>query len=674
MNKQEIEKAGHDLQNTIPLIGHLIRMSAVKKLSSNPSPESIPFLVKALNLPDGKVANIASETLRSLKNQEAIDVFCKAWFSARNSVLEEILVNCGYTATQPSEIHIITHLKTGKTINQETSTNVDLLIKYLSDPDKSIKENAGKALRALKSNEAIDAFCKAWFSSRNSVLEEILVNCGYTATQPSEIHIITHLKTGKTINQETSTNVDLLIKYLSDPDKSIKENAGKALRALKSKEAIDALCKAWFSSRTSVLEEILVNCGYTATQPSEIHVITLLKTGKIIVQETVVNIELLIKFLSDKDKTITENAWIALEMLKSKEMKDFICDGIITGTFTKAVQDIALEKNYFPSAVSRRCLFYVITGQTEKYFDLDFEFGYLRAEYIAANESLQQRLREAIARSGDHRLMGMFGEVRKKFVAKELTSHEVELMVGIYQQNRQAEEIFALLFFAPLTSVPDIVSALAGTGWKPGDEGQRILMDELFTLEKQMKANAAKPTEREVALGPVFAKWIERGKKEYVAKPEKDLRDLLKTGDPPEAVSALFALIALNHLTSEDRTFCRTHPHWMVRMAYLAEATHTNGEVISGDIIDTSGGGEYWLKQSPAYVWQQFLQLRAAGLNPEHLQHLQSALQKNEATNHAMKPWASMLQLLAAYTLRNTLIIGAFEQSIEKTAIGIDKN
>lgn len=585
MNSSEIEKVGKNLQNRFLLFGHFIRMAAVKKLVSDLSPESIPHLVIAMTLLDPKVAHAALQSLGNIKNQPSIDEFCRIWFEGRDKAIENIIISSKYVASEPLEIRVATALKTGKTELCDKVPLVEFLVKFLADKDATISTNAQIALRLLKDQDAIDAFCQTWYSKRDSHLEKIELSSKYVASKPLEIRIATALKTGKT-----------------------------------------GLC------------------------------------------DNISSFEFLLKFQNDKDFQMSKNSKIALRSFKNQETIEFFCDNIIDGKLDVA-KSIAVEMNYLPAQVSRRCLFLVITGQIEKYFDLDHEFQYLRAEYQAAPEELQQRIRSVIQQSGDHRLIGLFGEVRKKFVAKDLTEHEADLMLEVYARNKQTEEIFALLFFAPLTVVVKAIDVLMSSRWQPLDEDRRELWKNLIHARQSMGYKPQLPPEPEVALGSVFKKWFETGRKDYTSKPEIELREYVKTGTPLEAVAALVALSAKNLIKPNDHEKLKNHPHWLVRMAYLASGYLIPEDIFSNKTVSCEGG-EYWIeKMVPSFMATAFLQLKPVNITPDRLQQLASFIANAGKNTNDMIQWATLLTLLAGYTLRNLISIGKYEKQIEDTAI-----
>jgi hypothetical protein len=587
MNKSQIEKTAKNLNFRFPVIGHYVRMNAVKKLAAAGTVEVIPQLIEALNCKDFKVQAFANQTLRNLKNPQAIDLLCKIWFQTREEKLDRIISEKKFIAQVPIELRVEKALKAGKIELCDKPEAINSILKKIYfDKDLTVKQNAKEALINLKNPEAIILRDKYLKQTREKKIE-IAYQLQFQEQSSLEIRVATALKARKNELCDNPDSIDSIYKLLSDRDRTIKKNSEEVLRSLKNKDAIDALC-----------------------------------------------------------------------------------EGIIKGTYEQTM-NLAVESGYKPMFANRRCLFYLITGQIEQYLDLDFEFEHLRAEYMAAPAPLQERIRTVIQQSGDNRLMGIFGEVRRKFIAKDLTAYEAELMLDVYGRNRQWEEIFALLFFMPLSLVPQTIDKLLASGWEPTEEEQKSLLQDLKKERKAMGGNPKKPAESEVMLGPVFAKWIERGRNEFASKNEIELRLTLQKRDPPEAVAALAAMVSKNFISDADRKLLEKHPHWLVRMAYIALAPANPKIILTGHAVDTSGGGEYWLKYSPALLGHHFMQLQAANFNPELLHQLNTAVSKKEAKDSLLKNWAMLLSILAAYTLRNTIAIGAYEKRIEDTAISV---
>ena len=667
MSDLEIKKAFNGLFFRFPVIGHHIRMNAIKKLSAIGSDISIPYLIEALNSFDLKVKEFAMNSLLHLKGQDKIDAFCKIWFNTREKPLDEIISETKYVANEPMELMVATLLKSGKTKLCDNRQSIDYLITFLSDQDFDIRDDATKALRTLKNQTAIDAFCKKWYNSREKKLEEIIFEKKYIARTPLELRVATALKAGKTELCDNAQSLTYLVELLSDKDITIKQNASVAIQNLKEQEAIDTLCKVWFSKREQKLDKIISEKKYISKKPPNIRIATLLKAGRIGLCDNSASINHIFRFLSDKDKLIRQNADLALRSFKNQETIDALCEIAINNTIPKA-KTYAIESGYKPQNIGRRCLLYVLTGQVEKYFELDFEFQYLRSEYMAAPDAIQQRIRQAIQKSGDNRLMGLFGEVRKRVVAKNLSTNEAELMLEIFSRNKQMEDVFALLFFAPLSFLVKALDILFASKWQPADDDKRALMKRLTELRMAIGKNPQLPTEPEVTLGPVFSKWVKNGRSNYTSNTTKKLWEIVASGNPPESVMALAALQAKKQIKLTDKEKLSKHPHWLVRMYAFADGLIPEA-IINPSSLDYTCGGEYWLRNSPALGAFNFLQQCAYRQTPEKLEQLLQAL--NNTNSGELKNWGLLITTLASFMFRNTITIGAYQKRIEDTAISI---
>jgi hypothetical protein len=61
---------------------------------------------------------------------------------------------------------------------------------------------------------------------------------------------------------------------------------------------------------------------------------------------------------------------------------DALCEHVIANP-TGAAAAIVKEMDHQPQSGSRHCVLFLLTGQLERYFDLDFEFQHPRVEYQA---------------------------------------------------------------------------------------------------------------------------------------------------------------------------------------------------------------------------------------------------------------------------------------------------
>ncbi len=469
---------------------------------------------------------------------------------------------------------------------------------------------------------------------------------------------------------DTPDSVLILAGAVSSFDPEVARIALQALKNLENKRSVDTLCKIWFESREQKLADILTETGYIAGNPAEVRVASALKSGNVQLCDSNMYIEFLVKFLHDKDKTISHHAARALKSLSSPSSVELLCDGIIKGNLDAARQ-IAIEMNYQPAQLSKRCSFLVITGQIEKYLALDFEFQQLRAEYQAAPIDIQNRIRNAILLSNDNRLIGLFGEVRKKFVAKDLNETEAELMINVYARDNLMDSVFALMFFIPLRSVIKALDALAKSSWRPETEDQRELLSQIQNVRQKFEQPGL-VSDSEFSTGTIINRWINNGITDnHLSIQEDTLRMYFNSGTPSEAITAMSSLANKNLFTENDHQLAKSHPHWLVRLAYFLSFNRLPDNFLD-PLPVSSEGGEYWLeKLIPVMIKERLLQIRAVNIDPDSLRLINKAITSAGNRPIELKNWALLLSHLAGYTLRNIIAIGTYEKRIEDTAIVI---
>jgi hypothetical protein len=340
----------------------------------------------------------------------------------------------------------------------------------------------------------------------------------------------------------------------------------------------------------------------------------------------------------------------ALRKLAEPDAIDALCELVIADPGSPAA-DIVKEREYQCSSVSRRCVLFLLTDQLQRYFDLDFELQYLRAEYRAGDDSLRRHIGEVIRRAGDARLLAIVHEEREDGLreqAQEPTEREVEIAIDVASRNRQWQGLLKMLLDVPLPACLDIIDRLKESGWRPESEFDAAFFDELLRVRAQIRAVPEKPKPPEVALGSVLGEWIARGRgREFAGRDAEELRRVVRDDAPPEAVSALAALATAGRATAEDVNAAYTHRHWLVRLAALVLCEIAPGFALAGAPADT-GGGAMWIEQfAPSLLDAAPYQWRASRVSIEGLEGLQSALARRSDANPERLAWARLLEVLA---------------------------
>ncbi len=473
----------------------------------------------------------------------------------------------------------------------------------------------------------------------------------------------------------SAATVPLLAQALSSRDDKVVATADAALRALADPAAIDALGALWFKGRDAVLGAMVAQCGYVAREPLDVHLATAFKVGKEprLGADPMGAVKIAVALLEDKDPAVARGAEKCLRALADPAAIDALCELTIAEPASPAAA-IVREKDYQPKDIGRRCLLFLLLGQVERYFDLDFEFQYLRAEYRAADDGLRQRIGDVVRRSGDARLLGLFRAVRRQKLASELTEREAAVVLEVHARNKQWHDIFALLFHIPISSVVAALDILAKSNWTPEDRTEAALLAELQQVRAKVGAIPDAPPGPDVALGPVFSKWIERGRSgEFIRQDDKSLRATLTQGTPPDAVAALAALALTGRATAADVETARTHVHWPVRLACLALCELAPQFAFAERPTGGEGGGMWVDRLAPALLDAAVYRRRAVALGPDRLDALQAALGRGGRVESPRLACGRIVEALARHHLRHTIEVDEkMSVEISETAIEVE--
>ncbi len=462
----------------------------------------------------------------------------------------------------------------------------------------------------------------------------------------------------KLAEDSSSDVIPYLVEALRTDDSKVRAMADAALRALKDAVAVDGLCTLWAKGRDEQLGRIVSECGYIARRPVELRVLSALKANRPeLAGESEAAVKLLMGAEGDRDQDVAKSAKAALRMLTNAAAVDVLCELAIAepaGAMAAIVKDVG----YQPQNIGRRCALLLLTGQFERYLELDVEFQYLRAEYQAGDKELRRRISEVIRTSGDTRLSGLFREHRRRKLASELTEQEAATALDDYARNRQWPEIFALLFHLPLVSTVAALDLLRQSGWRPESPIEAALLDELIELRSAIGEIPKKAQASGVAFGAVLARWIERGRSaEFAGQSPDALRKTMLRGSPPDAVSALAALAGSGAIATGDIEKARTHRHWLMHLACLALCEITPLFALSE--TPTGRGGEtVWIERlAPAAIDGALYRRRAVSLNGDQLGAFQAALAQREDQKSGRWACGRFIEIMARHRLQHTIAV-----------------
>lgn len=369
-----------------------------------------------------------------------------------------------------------------------------------------------------------------------------------------------------------------LVHALRAPSADVRERTESVLRALSNAPAIDALCAAWNSTRDGHLAAIVAQCGYVASQPAELRVLSAIYVGRLddLRTEAGASMPALIAALQDCDPKIAAATESVLRSLAQSGRDALIDFALLDADDPSRERAIAIVEQcgYRHSDDGRWFLHLAATGRFEQYLAEDFEFQRLRAEFRAAPAPLQHRIRAAITRTGDPRMAGLFAAGCHTRTREAITAEDAELLTHICERNRQWPELFQWLRWFPGAQLGPAVKALAASGWQPAEEADAALFAKLTTIAGELGVNV-NATVLLAGDNPVLRRWLSSGPN---GSPELLRARLTEGTPPPEQIAALGALHKAGVLTVDDLARAISSPHWLVRLAALALGAPANSE------------------------------------------------------------------------------------------------
>lgn len=272
----------------------------------------------------------------------------------------------------------------------------------------------------------------------------------------------------------------------SGNDGRIRDVALQALRRLRNREAIDAVCQVWAATRHAHLAALLVERQWVASAPPEVRLLTALRTERLdaISDEGAKIVELLVKACEDADPIIAERAQHALRNLKNKEAQVAVCRLVIERDDPVA-RDAALTAGYVPGDEEQRALFFFLTERWERYDLLDFDRQFMRAAYEEADDALRRRIREKLRISGRADFLTIFTGQDYRTGVLEMSRGELDLFLQTLIANREWAALWDLVFEVQFAWSARIVNALAESEWRPQDEEDVPVFEELASLVRQ---------------------------------------------------------------------------------------------------------------------------------------------------------------------------------------------
>lgn len=160
-----------------------------------------------------------------------------------------------------------------------------LAVALARHPEPEVRKVAAQALRKVNFNSGIDMMWSVWVETRSPALEALLLEGKRLAGNPASVRLLSALRLNDmdTVTRGSAELMPALIAATRDADPQIAERAALGLRSLQNQASIDAVCRAWQETRSSMLAAVLQASAYIAQKPAAARVLSALKVNNLAV-------------------------------------------------------------------------------------------------------------------------------------------------------------------------------------------------------------------------------------------------------------------------------------------------------------------------------------------------------------------------------------------------------
>ncbi len=355
--------------------------------------------------------------------------------------------------------------------------------------DRAVREMAIAVLNRLRSQDAINGFCRVWVETRHKDLAAILRSRRYVATEP-RLRVLSALKVGAldVVKRGGVEVLDFLLAALNDRDTQVATAAASCVSALENRVVIDELCRRWVESRSSQLEGIIRQGGYVASQPVAVRVLTALKLNQIqeISDGGIEVLDCVLKAFDDRDMEVVRSAKIYTTQLKNEKMISFLYEKWIENQ-SSVLQTIIQEAGYEPSELSTKALFFFLFGEWKKYEGLDSDQSLLSKAYFGSSDRIQKLIAHMAKTAERIEWIKILTNAEKGFDIEQMTNENWNTFIDILVVQLNREELWKFLSYAPAIWSKKLLDRLANISYKWFSQANEDTVKTLLNLSSKVK-------------------------------------------------------------------------------------------------------------------------------------------------------------------------------------------
>lgn len=251
-------------------------------------------------------------------------------------------------------------------------------------------------------------------------------------------------------------------------------------------DGLRLLCKSWFETRDHRLFALVSKIDSLPQGDDALLIALALKMKKPFPMNLEIrHVRLLCAFLSDPDLEIVREAEKCLKSQDSVDVQNFLFAEYFCGA-NPALNDIAAGFSFVPQAANDRVLFYLLIQNWDELVKIDPLGKAVESLYRSANESLKERISNALRASAHAEWIVNATGASDKLRLSTMTDLDWQLLQNSLSASSSWPEIWKLIPLMPAHSARRFLRRLAQVAWRPALDEDAQRFDRLLTLAKRL--------------------------------------------------------------------------------------------------------------------------------------------------------------------------------------------
>jgi len=465
LTPSDIRWCERGLRNQLPLIGGWLRRRAAVKLAADGSSAAVAALTKlGFANADTQTRSIARSALSKVESAECFRAALGVFKEVRDAALGGVLMD---------------------RLSQIPGSVSDALLAEVWTllPDDA---RVWSLIEAASSKKLIDELGNAWAGQRQSRMGAWLTTKQWLPARPPSLRVLAALNSGNldVLRDSGCDVVEPLLACARDENDVIKRRAAEVMASLRNVKSIDFVCLRWWETKHDFYEWAIKKGGYVATSPVTARVGSALLSGRLeaIAKDGGEVVMPLLQAVRFTNGEVAARAEAALIALKEPGAQDMLCQQFIARE-DDLLRKVVLTGKHQPRDEAARAIFFTLTGQWERYDEVDFDHSLLRATMASAPADLRQRLLAALRASGRVSLLAsVTGAGDSRGSSSQLSEEETKFVIEMLREHADWSRLWRMAFDVSFIWSVRIIEYLKAAGWQPDDEDGRATCQELVEL------------------------------------------------------------------------------------------------------------------------------------------------------------------------------------------------